>query len=229
MAKQTLTFAGKEIQYETLDADEQNIVRQTVLNYIVGGCDEMTKLFNLNMDSILLAAGVAKDKVGQAVRGQIAGDNEIGISLIRPGHVLRTTSTTETPTNSWSFSFSSGNQNWIGYGSSRATAMDVSQYLTLLAFGVMFTQGANPDIEEIFPQVGATLYPGIVVRNSWLSDNNSKVRIARFHPIIMEPRQTSLWSVNALQGVVNELVLVGVAFGPGRYLRKTSYSSSDLP
>jgi len=229
MAKQALTFAGRQVQMETLDTDENNIVVSTVRDYIVGGCDELSKLFNLNMEAILLAAGVAKDKLAQAIRGQIAGDNEIGLTHIRPGHVLRTTSTTETPVNTWSIGFTAGNQYWIGMGSTYATAMNISQYLVVLAFGLMFTQGATPTIEEVFPQVGNTLYPGIVVRNSWLGDNNSKVRIARFHPILMEARQTSLWSVNALQTLTNEMVLLGVTFGPGRYLRKTSYAASDLP
>lgn len=228
----TLTFAGRQVEYEQPDAEENGIIEATVRDMLVGQCDTLQRLFlsKINLEAIKLAAGVCKSKLnGAKVRGQIAGDNEIAMQLIRPGHILRTTGTTETPTNTWETTLTSGNQNWIGYSTTHATAVNISQFIVVLTFGLMFTQGGGATIEEIFPQIGNTSYPGIVTRHAWIADNNPKVRIAAFHPMLIEARQTTLWTINALINSVQELVLLGVTFGYGRYLRKTTYAAADLP
>ena len=84
-------------------------------------------------------------------------------------------------------------------------------------------------MEELYLQVGNITYPVIVVRHAWLADNPNRIRAARFHPILIEPRQAVLGQTRQTVAGTNELVLVGLAFGIGRYLRLQSYASGDLP
>ena len=84
-------------------------------------------------------------------------------------------------------------------------------------------------MHEVLIQVGNTTYPVIVQRNAWVADNVNRIRATRFHPILAEPRQTVLGQVDSQVAGRQELVLLGLALGPGRYLRKRSYAAADLP
>lgn len=229
MGKTTVEFAGRQIEGETLTDEERSLLLSTVYNYLAGGNQFLLDTFRINEQSIIGAAMVAKDKFDAPIKGVLAGDSEVAVQLLRPGHILRTTSTTETPTNDWTVTLTADDDYWIGFGTTNTSAINVSQYLTLLLLGISFSQGSNPVLEELLVQVGNTTYPVIVVRQSWAADNPNRVRAVRFHPILAEPRQTVLAQTYSIAAGSQELVLLGLALGPGRYLRKQTYAAADLP
>ena len=235
MAKTKVLFAGKVIDGEALESEEKQLLLSTVYDYLAADNSFLKELFKVNEGAILAAASVAKDRLDAPIRGMLAGDAEVGVQLIRPGHILRDTTTAETPINTWdsdsitSGAFAAGNDYWIGSGSANSTPVKISQYLTLVIFGVMWTQGNAPTVEEIYLQIGSTTYAPFVVRPAWAGDNPNRIRAARFHPLLAEPRATILAQVRSSVAGRQELVLLGLAFGKGSYLRNQSYAAADLP
>ncbi|MDP2952397.1 MAG: hypothetical protein Q8O76_03675, partial [Chloroflexota bacterium] len=120
MAKARVEFAGKQIDGEELSADERSLLFSTIYDYLAPPASFLHDLFKLNEKSIIGAAMVAKDKFDAPIKGMLGGDNEVGVQLLRPGHILRDTTTAETPINSWdsdsiaSGAFTSGNDYFIG-------------------------------------------------------------------------------------------------------------------
>lgn len=228
MAREKIYFAGREVEGETLSDEEKSLLLKTVYDYIAFGNSWLLDTFKLNEKEIISTAMIAKKEFG-AIKGMLASDSEVAVQLLRPGHIKRTTTTAETPSNTWNFTFTTAADYWIGFGTDNTTAVNISQYLVTVIFGAWWTQGAQPTIEEIYLQVGPTLYPIFVVRHGWLADNPNRIRAVRFHPILAENRMTVLGQTYGIAAGDQELVLVGLAMGPGRYLRKTSYVAADLP
>ena len=168
---------------------------------------------------------VAKDKFDAPFTGMSAGDSEIGMQKIRPGQILRTTAASETPSNTWSFSFTADADYWIGYGSNNTTAVNIDKDVLLLCLAMGFTQGSQPVVEEVLIKVGGTEYPVMVVRDAWTADNKFKVRAVPIRPFILVPKATCLGQTYSIAAGTNELVMYGLAFGMGRFLRKQEYTS----
>lgn len=228
MARVQVEFAGKQFTGDSLSPKELAILHHHLDDYLAAGSSFLYDLFRLNLPSIEAAAAVAKDKFSSEFNGILAADNQIGFQHIRPGQILRTTGTTETPVNSWSFSFAVTTDYWVGFSTNNTTAAHVDKECLLLPLGIAFTQGADPVVEELIIQVGETVYPVQVIRNAWLADNVYRVRATRIHPILIEPRQTVLIQTTELAAGTNEMVLLGLAFGFGRFLRSASYTAVAL-
>lgn len=185
-------------------------------------------LYKENMAAIKGGLEVAKNKLDAGFGGMAAGDAEIAMQDIRPGHILRTTGTTETPSNDWTFSFAADADYWIGYGTNNTTSINIDKELLLLALGVWFTQGANPVVEELLIKVGATDYPVEVIRDAWAADNPWGIRAMPIKPLLLVPKDTCLVQSYSIEAGTQELVLLGLAFGMGRLLRKQSFTSVSL-
>ena len=225
---------------ETLEADdlsevEDALLRKTVLEYLSAGNSFLRETFQLHMDNIISAAGIAKQRFNAGFKGMLASDSDVGVQLIRPGHILRDTTAAETPINGWrsslvaSGAFTTSTDYWIGYGTNNTTALNVSQYLLMLVVGFQFLQGNAPTVEELLLTVGNTNFPAIVLRQAWIADNVNRVRAVRVPPILVTPRQTVLGQVYSTDGGLQELAVLGLSFGPGRYLRRQTYAAADLP
>ena len=63
MAKQTVEFAGRQIEGETLTDVERSLTLKTVYNYLAGGNQFLLDTFKLNENEIIGTAMVAKDKL----------------------------------------------------------------------------------------------------------------------------------------------------------------------
>ena len=230
-----VNFLGRQLEADPLNAGEKAILDRDIFEILATGSSFLKETLEVNRNNIYAAAGVAKRSQQKAFGGILAPDSEVGVSLLRPGHILRDTTTAETPINTWdsnsieSGAFVAGNDYYIGSGSTNSTAAIISQYLTLMLMGVVFTQGNAPIVQELYISVGETTYPVIVLRQSWMADNPNRIRATRFPPILIEPRQTISAQVRAEYTGRQELVLLGLAFGTGRYLRKQSYAAADLP
>ena len=223
-----VVFSTKEYVGKDLTGEEEALLERHVKGFIGGESNYLRSLLNFNWQSIIGALQVAKEQFKQPFRGILATDSEIGVQLIRPGHVMRTTDTTETPANDWTFTFTADGDYWVGFGTNNTTAANIDKELLLLLLGVQFTQGNQPTVEELYIQIGETVYAPYVIRQAWQADNPNRVRAQRIHPLLIEPKQTLLVQTYSILAGTNELVLLGLAFGPGRFLRKTSYTAVAL-
>jgi hypothetical protein len=209
------TFVGEE-----LSPSEAALLEEQVLNVLAADSPLLKKLFAANMPKIRAALQVAKKELSAVFTGISAGDPEIGVSLIRAGHILRTTGGTETPSWDWSFSFTAGNDYWIGYSTNNTTAINIDSRIgSIIMLGVVFTQGNSPVVEDLFFQVGPTTYPLQVIRQSWLGDADGDNRFARIRPLLVKAKDTLICQTRETLAGQNEMVMVGLTFATGFYLR----------
>lgn len=226
--KVPVLFAGKEYAGDSLTPDEESILRKHLYNYLAYGNSFLYDLLRLNDESIIAAAAVAKEKFGVPFNGMLATDAQFGFQLLRPGHILRTTAATETPQNDWTVTLTADGDYWIGFDTNNTTAINIDKELLVLWLGIAFSGGSQPSLEELYIQVGEVTYAPWVVRNSWFADNTNKIRAARIHPILLAPKDTMLVQSYSIAQTTMEIVCLGLTFGFGRILRKTSYTSVAL-
>lgn len=212
-------WEGEVYTRELLDADEERLLRTQLFGYLAANNSFLMELFRDMYPVIKYGAEVAKNDLKAVFRGLFAGDSEIGMSMIRPNHVLRTTGATETNTNDWTVTLTADDDYWIGFGTNNTTAINIDKRLCVVPLGVWFTQGGNPTVEELYIQVGAVTYPVQVIRHAWVADNPHGVRACRIRPMIWKPKSRPLVQTYSINAAVQEMILVGVSFGMGDLLR----------
>lgn len=225
MAKSTVVFENETYNGETLTDDEQNLLKNQLYSILGAESTILSSLFRENERKVIGAAEVAKEKLDAPFTGLSAGDSEFGMQLIRPGHVLRTTGSTETCETTWIRTLTADDDYWIGYGTNNTTAVNIDKRLLVLVLGVTFTSGNAPVSEELYLTVGSTTYPVMVLRNGWWADNPNGVRFTRIRPLIFVPKTTVLGRTYQELAGEQELVLVGISFGMGDLLRTRELSS----
>ena len=208
-----------------LGPGEEQLLRQQLFTYVAPRGSFLHNLFTDNFELIKAGLQVAKAEFNeQPFRGMYAWDSEIGMQLIRPGYVLRTTGGTEAVQNDWTFTFTSGNDYWIGFSTNNQTAINIDKRILVIPMAIGWTQGGNPSVEEIYVQLGGTTYPVNVIRHGWFADNgtNDPVRVARIRPQIWKPKARPLVQVWSIAAQTQEMMLLGLCFGLGDLLRQTT-------
>ena len=219
-------FENEEFNGTALEAGEEALLQKQLYGFIASHSSFLEDLFRDNYANIVAGLQVAKTELGAApFRGMYAGDSELSMQLIRPGYVLRSTATTETPQNDWTFTFTSASDYWIGFSTNNTTAINIDKRACIIPLAVQWTQGGLPTVEEIYVQLGGTTYPVNVVRQGWGSDNINRVRTARIRPQIWRPKSRPLVQVNSISAASQELVLVGIAFVMGDLARTLAPST----
>lgn len=217
----TSSFQGEVYQREQLTEAEKAALLHGVYDLIAPHNATLIELYKQNQVNIIAAAEIAKAALGAQFGGMLPADSEFGVQPIRPAYIMRTTGTTETAETTWAFTFTSGNDNWIGFGTNNATAVNIDKRVCLLILGFAFTQGGSPIVEELFPTINGTQYPSIVIRHAWQADNYNQVRVCRSTPCVLAPKATTIWTANSIIAGVNELVPLGLAFVKGDIARTT--------
>ena len=213
-------FENEEFNGTELEPREEALLQKQLFGFIAAHNSFLEDLFKDNYANIVAGLQVAKTELGAApFRGMYAGDSELAMQLIRPAYVRRTTDATETAANDWTFTFSAGNDYWLGFGTDNTTAINVDKRACVIPLAVAWTQGGVPTVEELYVQLGGVAYPVNVVRHGWYADNLNRVRYARIRPQIWKPKARPLVQVRVLTASVQELVLVGVAFVMGDLAR----------
>jgi hypothetical protein len=213
-------FENEEFNGVALDAREEELLQKQLFGFIASGNSFLKELFTDNLANIRAGLQVAKTELGGApFRGMYAGDSELSMQIIRAAYVMRTTGATETATNDWTFTFTSGNDYWIGFGSDNDEAINVDKRACLVPLAVGWTQGGPPTVEEIYVQLGGTSYPVNPIRQGWFADNPNRIRAARIRPQIWRPKSRPLVQVRSISAASQELVLLGIAFVMGDLAR----------
>lgn len=221
-------FENEGYNGDPLTPEELALLQNQVDTMLAARGSFYEELLKESFQKIAGALMVAKAYFKAPFTGMSAGDGEIGLQKVRSGHFRRTTAATETADNDWSFAFAAGNDYWAGFGANNTTAANIDKELCVLILGVVFTQGAQPVVEEMYWQVGGTTYPVEVIRDAWLADNDFGVRGIPIRPKLLVPKATVLTQTRQTLAGTNELVALGVTFGLGRILRSQSYASISL-
>ena len=229
----TIAWANQVLQGQDLESGERSLLEREIRAYLAEGDSFLQELYEVNMENIVSALMVAKARLsGAKFNGMLAGDAEIGMQRIRAGHILRDTTTAETPINTWvsssiaSGAFTSSTDYFLGYSTNNTTALHIDKEACVLILGAEFTQGVSPTVEELYITVGSTTYPVIVLRDAWSADNRNRRKATKIVPILCEPKATVLGQVLSIAASsVQELRLLGITFAYGRFLRQQTYSS----
>ena len=224
MAKTVVIFEGEEYSGESL-TDRELTVLHAQLPMLSADNGFLTQLFNDNLGKIQGALEVAKADIGGPFTGLSAGDSELGMQIIRPGYVRRSTAATEAITNDWAFTFAVTTDYWLGFGTDNTTAINVDKRILVMPMAVGWTQGPNPVVEELLIQLGQTTYPVNVIRHGWYADNPNRIRAARIRPMVWRPKSRPLVQTNQVNAGVDQLVLLGLTFGKGDLLRTLAPST----
>ena len=217
----TMSFQGEVYQRQDLSPEEKAALLHAVYDNISANSAVLRELYKGNEQNILAVASLAKGALGAQFGGLLPGDAEFGVSPIRPQYLLRTTAATEAAATTWVFTFTAGNDYWIGFGSDNDEAVNIDKRVCLLILGFAFTQGGSPIVEELFPTINGTQYPSIIIRHAWLADNFNQIRVARSPACVLAPKATTLWTANSIIAGTQELVPLGLAFIKGDIARVT--------
>lgn len=220
-----VVFENEQYVGEALSPEERALLEMQIRNDFAAPGSFYEMLLMRNLGKVIGAGEVAKDKFKAPFTGMSAGDSEFGMQKIRAGHIMRTAATTETCANTWSFTLTTSTDYLVGYSTNNTTAINIDKEALVLLLGVVFTQGAGGQVEELYVQVGSTTYPVISIRDAWMADNDFGVRGVPIRPILLIPKATVLIQTLSIAANVAELVFLGVTFGMGRYLRQQTYST----
>ncbi|HIE41398.1 MAG TPA: hypothetical protein EYP80_01915 [Candidatus Aenigmarchaeota archaeon] len=180
----------------------------------------------------ILAGGmIAKKKIGGGLTfgGYYANVGTLGWRHIKPIDVLRTTSTTETPYDSWSMSYSAGNSNYIGYGTNRATTINIDKNICVVPVGIGNKTVHNQVVEQMKFKVGDNDFKPVMLDPLLhFRDSGNNVPVMSMKTMIFPPRGKVFAQARASTDGSNQIVLLGVTFGDGGYLTDLTRTSVEL-
>jgi len=176
---------------------------------------------------IFVAGQIIKKAMGLTFDGYMAGSDKMGFREIKPCDIMRTTATTETPSDTWSFSFAADEDYWIGYGTDNSTAATIDKYIGMCIVGIANLSDSQV-VEQVKFKVGNIEYPPIVLKPTLtLADTPDRIPVKRIPTIILKPRDTVLGKAYSSDAATNELVLIGVTYGKGNKLQNFTVSSVE--
>lgn len=223
----SVTLFGQDYTLAGLSADEALIFASEFDTYFGNSMYLHGLHARHRMMAILTALRIAKASIGSGgmvFKGIKAGPSELGWAWIRPGDIMRTTATTQTPSNVWDFSFtvtgtSTAKKAWVGYGTSNANAVTIDKNCLIVVLGLI-GYDPFPAVDEIQVKHGNTEYNHEVVKLALsLADNDVGVRLAPIHTRIFSPTNTVYIATRNNRTVANQqLAIFGITFGKGDFL-----------
>jgi len=217
MAETRVIWENDSYVGQSLTPDEVATLEDNVFNVIAKDSDDLTSLYRDNWGKIQGALQVAKDQLSATYGGFSASDGEIGVSMIRPGHLLRDANTTETADfQNWTRTFTADGDYWIGYDATHSTAINVDARIgAILILGVYFSQGNAVTVSNLYWQIGATTY----LREDLSSQGFSGQRLARIRPKLLEKKGTALVQTWSAAAGTQDMAAIGLTFATGAFLR----------
>lgn len=227
-----LALDEKSLPQTALTPEEEELLQRQVLSNdgeIAYGNGFLQDLFRSHTPLIRASCRAAKFAFGNVnYKGLSADDGSFGVSLILPEHVLRTTSTTETPALDWTFTFAADGDYWIGYGADNLVAIHIDKRALVVVLGLAWTQGWGPITEKIQIQEGGRTKPYQVIRHGWWGDNTNRIRAARLRPMVWGPKDTVLGQTYQLVAGQQQMMLLGLTFAKGDLLRTQAPTAVEV-
>jgi hypothetical protein len=221
----TVTVHDTTFPAEAFSQDEAEVFNSQ-FNQLIASVNSST-LSNIlvnRQDVIANAAAYAKQELDGKVFGGInAGDNEVGFSMLRPGHI-RADPANGNAVNDWEYQpGSTGWSDWIGDGSSNNYQVNEDQVSVVLAFvdqdpGTSAISGLNID------QWGRNMdmlphdLNGLRVR-----DNDTEVQVKELPTMIARDGNDIYARLRYDSDVERQPRLYGITFGLGSFLNTEDY------
>jgi hypothetical protein len=227
----TVTLWGNDYQLAALNSDELAIIQSEIETQLGVVRSNIGLLVRDRYNSVLTGCRIAKSKInGNPVfKGIAAGPTELGWSFIRPGHIMRTSSGTETCSNVWDYDFTANTtaaakKAWIGMNTSYADPITIDKNALIVLMGVVpFTP--QPTIQEIQVQHGNTSYnPEVVDYGIYLGDAPEGIGVAPIRTRYLCPTDKfQVWTRNRFTATQN-MRMFGITFGLGTFLKTDYYT-----
>jgi len=213
---------------EGFDQGEAQLFQEQ-MNSLVAGVtsQEISEVLKNRQSTIARVAALAKDDIdGNNFGGLNAGDNEIGFSPLRPGHIYRNSN--GNIENDWFFEpGTTGYTDWIGDGSSNNMILNEDQVVVVLGL-VDQAPSSTPiqgfNVEEFGRNMD--MLPRDL-NDMRLQDNSTEVQVKEVETLIGQEGDQIHCRLNFDKNVERQPRLIGFTFAKGRFLNKESYSASD--
>lgn len=184
----------------------------------------LNDLYAKNLPAVKAAAQVAKAKLGNIMFGGGRADStELTMDFIRPGHIMRTTSTTETAENTWDFTYTAGSDQFLGYGTGYATSSKVDQDALIVIFG-WANESIDNEINAIQLTVGNNDRPYRAFDMVNLADADLGYILPTPVEILM-PKVSFSGLAHVKNPGVQRLRPIGITFSTGEFSRNNTYGA----
>lgn len=215
------------------DADEAALLDEQ-MNQLIADLDSATLLevMQQRADVIGKTAAFAKQVFDEKVFGGInAGDNEIGFSVLRPGHIDN--GVNKADLNEWYFQPGAGLNDWIGNGTAGTTAGAggsnnylVTEDQVMVVLGFMDLEQGPSEISMINVQEfgrNMDMLP-IGTTRSRLMDNENDIQFTSLPTLIAQENDNIHIRLRYDRDVERQPALFGFTYGLGSYLNTEDYS-----
>lgn len=224
----------KNFPTEPFDDTEATLLQQQ-LNDLVADLESSTlaKIVQQRQEIVAKVATLAKhDLEAKNFGGINAGDNEIGFSVLRPGHIRRDSGTGNI-VNNWFFTpGATGWVDWIGNGAANNFAVDEDQVVLVLA--LVDQEGASSEISGVNVDTfgrNMDMLPRDV-NSLRLMDNDTEVQVVQLQTLVGQEADEVHARLRFDRDVERQPRLFGFTFGLGRFMNIEDYATgdfSDLP
>ena len=218
------------------DQAEADLFNQQLMDLIADiPSSTVAEVLEQRQETIAKAASLAKHDLEIKNFGGInAGDNEMGFSILRPGHIRRASTNDPanaagTIVNDWYFNpdDAPGWVDWIGDGGTNNFAVDDDQVILVLGF--IDQEAAPSEISGVnvdtFGRNMDMLPRGI--NSLRLQDNETGVQIQQMQTLIGQEQDEVHARLRYDRSVERQPRLLGFTFGLGRFLNLEDYAETD--
>lgn len=220
-----LLSQGKDFPVERFSDTEAQLLADQ-LNTLVANLDSemLTQFIVQRQEAIARAAAFSKTQFDEKLFGGInAGDNEIGLSVLRPGHILNNAPAGITDINDWYFDpGATGQVDWIGTNATPATP-ETDEVILALGFmdqSDMPTEYSAIDVQEFGRNVD--MLP-IDVDDARLMDNETGQQLVPLPSLIAQENDNMHVLLRQDRDVERQPRMVGFTFGLGSHLNQLQY------
>jgi len=228
-----LAIQGEEFARTPLTAEEREIFDTQFRELFYPPWSLERQYIQSKYDIIIQALEVAKNALeDRRFGGFNAGDNEIGMSPIRPGHVGLChdgTYTNAEADNTWKWiksaskpSYNTGFDTWIHSPTSDTTAFSVHKDCFILPLYIV-EESASPKLQTIKIDVGRTDILYYDVSACRIRDAKTGISLIPLPTMFWGPNTDVLVAVQAKEAGTLEIRLGGFTFALGSFLDATTY------
>ena len=205
--------------------NEARLLENQLNDLILGmGGSVHSKLLKQREDTLAKVAAYAKAELdGNTFGGINAGDNQIGFSILRPGHIRADPANGDT-VNDWFFDpGATGTVDWIGNGGANNFTVSEDQVSVAFAFTDQ-SNGQSPistlDIETFGRNMD--LLP-TDTNDARIRDNDTEQQSVAIPTIVASERDDVYCKLRFDRNVERQPRFFGVTFGLGSFLNATEY------
>lgn len=227
-----LTAHDGAFPVEAFDQEEAELF-ESQLNTLIANMDSsvLTQLINQRQETIARVATLAKAEIdGKTFGGINAGDNEIGFSVLRPGHILETGgSAIVTDSDDWYAdpAGSTGWVDWIGDGTTNKTLTSGANEQLVLALAFVDQSSNQTEVSGINVDTfgrNMDMLP-LDLNDAKLQDNENDLSVAPLPALVGQENDDVYIKLRFDRDVERQPRLFGFNFSLGSQLNTEDYNN----